>query len=246
MLPLVDVILPFYNRIEETCAALNSVLNQSYDNVHIILVNDSSSVDLSLLLDMINDQECCMLVSHPFNQGASAARNTGLLHCIGSYIAFLDSDDFWHPFKLSNQIAYMLSCDSLFSCTDYFRFSSSQSRYIYMPSRYFLPLVAFSCRIATPTVIIHCSLKERVFFDTTIALGEDIIVWCSLLRYCSLNILHEPLTFVRTSVASSYYSLSNQRVAYQNIAKSVFTGFPLMKFIYFLFYQILLCIRKCF
>ena len=244
MQPLVDVIIPFYNRIEATCVALKSVLNQSYDNLHIILINDCSTDDLSPLLEIINNNDCCVLVHHVFNQGASAARNTGLFHCLGSYIAFLDSDDFWHPFKLSNQIAFMLDQGALFSCTDYFRLSSLKSRTIYLPSSYSLPFAAFSCRIATPTVIIHSSLKALASFDTSISLGEDIIVWCSLLRCCSLHILHEPLTFVCTSDSSSYYSLNNQRVAYANIARSVFNGSPIIRFIYSFFFNTILFFRK--
>lgn len=101
--PLISVIIPACNAeafIQET---LQSVLDQSWELLEIILVDDGST-DHTAEIAAANPG---VTVIRQVNQGVAAARNTGIRHARGEYIAFLDADDIWPPEKIAHQVAYM-------------------------------------------------------------------------------------------------------------------------------------------
>lgn len=102
----VSVIIPAYNAAGSIRAAVESVLAQTFSDYEIIIVNDASPDDLAGALAGIADPRL-KLINHEFNQGAAAARNTGVLNAQGVYAAFLDADDIWYPEKLARQYAFM-------------------------------------------------------------------------------------------------------------------------------------------
>ncbi len=88
--PLISVIIPVYNREKYIKSCLENIINQSYKNLEIIVVNDGSS-DKSV--EIINQYPVVKLVEHKENQGLSEARNTGIDNAKGKYIHFMDDDD---------------------------------------------------------------------------------------------------------------------------------------------------------
>lgn len=104
MNPNVSVILPTYNRTRSLGAAMTSVLSQSYEDFELIVVDDASSEDVRALVCGFVDPRI-RYVRRDENGGAAAARNTGLAHARGRFVAFQDSDDLWLPGKLMKQIA---------------------------------------------------------------------------------------------------------------------------------------------
>lgn len=100
----VSVVLPTFNRTRSLRAAMLSVLNQSYDDLELIVVDDASLEDVEGLVRSIGDARV-KYVRREKNGGAGAARNTGLAVATGNFIAFQDSDDIWLPGKLMRQIA---------------------------------------------------------------------------------------------------------------------------------------------
>ncbi len=99
----VSVILPTYNRSHSLPAAIKSVLEQSYHDLELIVVDDASSEDIERLVRSIDDSRI-RYFRRPENGGAAAARNSGLAMAIGEFIAFQDSDDLWLPNKLERQM----------------------------------------------------------------------------------------------------------------------------------------------
>lgn len=99
----VSVILPTFNRLETLSRACESVLNQSFRDLELIVVDDASSEDISAVVRELGDERV-RYVRRQNNGGASAARNTGLQEARGAYIAFQDSDDMWLPGKLARQL----------------------------------------------------------------------------------------------------------------------------------------------
>ncbi len=97
----VSVIIPNYNNAEYLKQSIDSVLNQDYDNIEIIVVDDGST-DRSL--EVLRDYELEIKVIAISHSGASAARNTGILAASGDFIAFLDSDDYWSHDKIRLQV----------------------------------------------------------------------------------------------------------------------------------------------
>lgn len=93
MADLVTVVIPVYNTFEYLKECVDSVINQKYKNLEIILVDDGSPDDSPLLCDEYARQDSRIKVIHRANGGLSAARNSGIKEATGKYITFVDSDD---------------------------------------------------------------------------------------------------------------------------------------------------------
>lgn len=114
---LVSVIIPTYNRETLVCRAIQSVLNQSYQNFEIIVVDDGSSDNTA---EIVKNYIPKTKYIYQENAGASAARNKGIDLAKGEWIAFLDSDDEWLPDKLTLQTDLLKrNPDLVWSYTNY-------------------------------------------------------------------------------------------------------------------------------
>lgn len=94
---LVSVIIPVFNVKPYLAEALDSVLNQSYDNLEIIVIDDGSTDGSEEICDEYKNKDNRIIVFHQENKGLSSARNTGLDRANGQFISFLDPDDAMHP-----------------------------------------------------------------------------------------------------------------------------------------------------
>lgn len=101
--PTVSVILPTYNRGHLIVRAILSVLNQSYSDFELLIVDDGSTDQTQEVIARLDDSRI-RYIRHKQNQGASAARNTGIKASLGRFLAFQDSDDEWLPNKLAQQV----------------------------------------------------------------------------------------------------------------------------------------------
>lgn len=100
-MPLVSVIIPAFNSARYILQTLDSVLAQTEQDFEVIIVDDGSTDNTCSLIEHY-DSRITMFRQH--NQGIAGARNAGLSHASGKYIAFLDHDDIWHPDKLKAQL----------------------------------------------------------------------------------------------------------------------------------------------
>ena len=94
---LISVIIPVYNAEKYLNRCLDSVLNNTYKNLEVILVDDGSTDMSGRICDEYAKKDCRIRVLHKENGGTARARNTGLKIAKGDYIAFVDNDDFVHP-----------------------------------------------------------------------------------------------------------------------------------------------------
>jgi len=101
--PLVSVIIPTFNRVATLERALKSVINQSYSNIEVIVVDDASTDNTIDLLSNVTDSRL-RVICHDQNKGVAGATNTGVRAARGTLIAFQDSDDEWLDGKLSQQV----------------------------------------------------------------------------------------------------------------------------------------------
>ena len=107
MSPIIfSVVIPAYNNADFIGEAIQSVLDQTYPNYEIIVVNDASPDNASDVVRSFNDPRV-ILIEHPVNRGLSAARNTGILAAKGEWIALLDGDDIFHPQKLETHAEFI-------------------------------------------------------------------------------------------------------------------------------------------
>lgn len=103
---VVSVVIPTYNRAETLPRAIDSVLQQTHTELELFVVDDGSTDETPTVVREYDDDRLTY-IRHEENQNASAARNTGLDEATGKYVAFLDSDDEWHPEKLTRQVEAM-------------------------------------------------------------------------------------------------------------------------------------------
>ena len=105
---LVSIIIPVYNVRPYLAEALDSVLNQSYDNLEIIIIDDGSTDGSGELCDKYQKKDKRVRVIHQENRGISSTRNAGLEVMTGEVVAFLDSDDAYHPDYVRTMMTAML------------------------------------------------------------------------------------------------------------------------------------------
>lgn len=110
-MPSVSVIIPTYNRASILPRAIDSVLSQTFEDFELLVVDDGSNDRTLTVLDSYDDERL-RVITHGTNKGANVARNTGIEHANGEFIAFLDSDDTWHREKLGRQLGRYESAPS--------------------------------------------------------------------------------------------------------------------------------------
>lgn len=103
----VSVVIPTYNRAGLLPRAIESVLGQTHDEFEVVVVDDGSTDDTAAVVEGYDDPRV-RYVAHEENRGANVARNTGIEAARGEYVAFLDSDDEWHPRKLELQLEQVI------------------------------------------------------------------------------------------------------------------------------------------
>lgn len=117
--PLVTVVVPIYNVELYLDQCVESILNQSYTNLEIILVDDGSTDNSASMCDAYCLREDRIKVIHKKNGGLSSARNRGIDVATGTYIIFVDSDDYLHPCMVEKMIKTAMLHDSSIVCCDY-------------------------------------------------------------------------------------------------------------------------------
>jgi glycosyltransferase involved in cell wall biosynthesis len=103
MLDLISVIIPAYNAERFIGRTLSSALNQTFKDIEVIVVNDGSTDKTQLIVEnfAVNDRRVRLF--NTINRGVAMARNFGIENARGTYVAFLDADDLWHPTKIERQ-----------------------------------------------------------------------------------------------------------------------------------------------
>jgi Glycosyltransferases involved in cell wall biogenesis len=188
--PVVSVIIPAYNVAPFIGDTLRSVLAQTFSEYEVIIINDGSpdTVELETVLAPYLDR-ITYLKQH--NQGAGAARNTGLRAARGEFVAFLDGDDEWVPTFLEKQIRLIRSgpgYDLVYADAQLFG-NSPKARGTVMqrePSDgpvTFESLLAERCLINTSTVVARREpILEVGLFDVTLRNSQDFDLWVRLAK----------------------------------------------------------------
>jgi glycosyltransferase involved in cell wall biosynthesis len=218
-MPKVSVIIPTYNREKYIVDTINSVLNQTFSDYEIIVVDDGSTDGTERVIrEQFPDK--ISYLSKP-NGGPASARNMGMRIATGEYIAFLDSDDLWLPEKLEIQIRYMDSnpkCGLIGSWALTFRGTDSSK----------IEDVALACPETVPTLqrllLVNCILLSTVMarasciekaggFDNSLFVLEDYDLWIRLAMHYELANLPRVLARYRLHAGNIYGGASARKVA---------------------------------
>lgn len=180
-MPLITVVIPTYNRALLVRRAVESVLNQSFRDFELIVVDDGSSDNTPLALEPYGDD--LILLRHERNLGVSAARNTGIRAAQGELIALLDSDDFWLREKLEVQALFFKDHPDALICQTqeiWYRKGVRVNpglRHIKPSGDIFIPSLRL-CLVSPSAVIMRRSLLEEVgLFDEDLPVCEDYDLW---------------------------------------------------------------------
>lgn len=119
MQDLVSIVMPSYNTAEFIGSSIKSVLNQTYTNWELLIVDDCSTDNTDDVVKPFLEDSRIKYFKNERNSGAAVSRNRALREAKGRWIAFLDSDDLWYPDKLKYQIAFMKKNGFHFSYTNY-------------------------------------------------------------------------------------------------------------------------------
>tara|TARA_Y200000002_G_C22584393_1_gene622332 strand:- start:157 stop:903 length:747 start_codon:yes stop_codon:yes gene_type:complete len=183
---LVSVIIPYYKKRNFVKEAIISVLNQSYDNLEILLIFDDTNLnDFDFLKEIAKLDKRINLIKNNKRLGAGFSRNVGIEQSNGKYIAFLDADDTWSQDKLKDQIFFMKKNNYQISHTSYYITNEKNKIIDQRKARDLLSLneVLKSCDIGLSTVIIEKNiiLKNEIKFPALVT-KEDFVFWLMLFR----------------------------------------------------------------
>lgn len=121
---LVSVIMPSYNTAKYIEQSIYSVIEQTYKDWELIIVDDCSNDDTDEIVIPLLQDSRIKYIKNEKNQGAAMSRNRALAEATGKWVAFLDSDDIWLPDKLTKQIEFMTTHGYVFSYTNYSEMSA--------------------------------------------------------------------------------------------------------------------------
>jgi len=180
-MPRVSVIIPTFNRSERVVRAVSSVLNQSFKDFEIIVVDDGSTDNTHEALSKYTS--AIHYIQQPDNMGVSAARNRGITSSIAPWIAFLDSDDYWLKEKLSVQMEFVdqnphtVACQTEEIWIKNGRRVNPKKRHKKPSGNIFAQSLKL-CLVSPSSVMIKRSLFEDVgLFDETLPAAEDFDLW---------------------------------------------------------------------
>ena len=201
----ISVIIPTYNRAHTLTKAIRSIQDQTHPVDEIIIVDDASSDNTEQIVGMIDDDRLLYFRLEK-NRGAGGARNYGVSQAKNGIIAFLDSDDVWHPDKLEKQITHMMShLEYNLVYSAYVRHYPSSDLIVpnmtgdNLPEGYILSDLLFENTVSTQTILMTKSLFEEAGgFDEALRSLED---WDLAIRCAKLG----PLGFVPEVLVDADY-----------------------------------------
>ena len=178
---LVSVVIPVYNAENLISLCLDSVLNQTYKNIEIIVVNDGSTDSTS---DVLNEYQCKsnninLQIIHQINSGPSVARNVGIRLARGQYIAFLDSDDIWRTDKIEKQMEFLSKNPRVVILGTLF---STLTTDLSEPYSYISLAKLLFCNYFITSSVICCSnVLEKHKFNEKQKYSEDYRLWLEII-----------------------------------------------------------------
>ncbi|NPA25041.1 MAG: glycosyltransferase [Deltaproteobacteria bacterium] len=196
--PLVSVVIPVYNRARRLSAAVASVLDQTWKNLEIIVVDDGSGDGGA---DRIRREfgGRVKILALPRNRGVSYARNRGFELSRGAFVAFLDSDDLWRPEKTARQVAWMQERpELLISQTDEIWIRNGRRvnpcRHHRKPSGRIFSACLPLCVVSPSAVMMRRRFFAEVgLFDERLPACEDYDLWLRAACRFPVGLLPEPL-----------------------------------------------------
>lgn len=202
--PLISIIMPAYNAEKYIGQAIESVINQTYTNWELIVLDDGSKdCTKSIVLEKVKKDKKIRLLENNRNMGVSATRNRGVQKAKGDWIAFLDSDDVWELEKLKKQVTFWqthMDAKIIFTASSFINEANKKADYIlHVPEKVGFKELLKQNVISCSSVLVQKKylLKYAMPGDK---LHEDYTVWLKILEDGNYAYgIDEPLLIYRIS-----------------------------------------------
>jgi len=195
----ISVIIPMYNSAKYIEECVQSVLNQTYKNIELIIVDDMSSDNSVEIVERFDDDRI-KLIKLAKNVGAALARNRGIDEATGECICFIDSDDYWIADKLEKQIRFIEKNDYTFIYSDYAYLNMDGTTHIaHVPKSITYKQALKNTAIFTSTVMFNMNyLSKEDIYMPNIKRGQDTATWWQILKKgIEAHAINEVLAFYR-------------------------------------------------
>ena len=187
-LPYIDIIIPNYNKGDYLKECLDSVMNQTYKNWKVYLIDDCSTDISKEILKEYEKEEKINIFYLNKNMGPSHCRNLGIKNSNSDFIAFLDSDDYWPKNKLETQINEMLDNNYDFSYTDIKFFFNDNNNVINktdLPKIYDFNKFLNKSTMSTSSILLKKKIINQISFQNV--KHEDYLFKCQVLKKGNLS-----------------------------------------------------------
>lgn len=199
-----SVIVPLYNKAPYVKKALNSIIEQSFKDFELIVVDDGSHDEsYSIAESVLASTNCCYQLVHQKNAGVSTARNNGVALSKGEYICFLDADDWWSPSFLEKMDGLIRAYpEAGIYGINYYYVKNGRGRVSVedLNTGYFDYCSAYARKLQMPLWTGAVCLRRSVFdemggFRPHLKLGEDFDLWIKIALKYPVAFLNEPLSY---------------------------------------------------
>ncbi|MBA6381819.1 glycosyltransferase [Colwellia sp. BRX10-6] len=207
--PLISVVIPAYNCEQYLKATVLSIIEQTYNNIEIIIINDGSSDSTETISQKLVQRFFNVFYFKQVNSGVSSARNNGLTKCNGDYICFLDGDDLWPATKIAAQVEFLENNPQYnFVCGDYLevdhdfqingRSASIISQNLDLEKSgwvYCKQLKGMHIHIIT--LMFRRNVLNEIYFDSGLKIAEDYDLWLRITANYQIAFLDACLAYYR-------------------------------------------------
>ena len=184
----VKIILPNYNSAAYVSETIDSIINQTFKNWKLTIVDDNSNIETQKILKNYIDHPNINIIWLKKNKRPGFCRNLAIRNSKSDYIAFIDSDDIWEKEKLAKQLDFMIRNKYYFTYTNYLTFRSEKKqnnlREIKLPKYFNFKKFTRNTSIATSTMVVKKSFIGNVKFSNT-EICEDYFFKCQILKKVS-------------------------------------------------------------
>ena len=243
----IDIVLPNYNSHEFIVETIKSIINQTYFDWKLTIVDDNSNKKTKNILEKFSTNKKIKIYWLKKNKGAGFCRNYALKKTKSPYIAFIDSDDIWKKNKLKDQLLFMSNNKIKFSFTSYSIINKKNVIIKFVKAKSIIGYhdLIKSCDIGLSTVMIKKELLIKNRFSS-IKTKEDFILWLKLSKKnIKMMGIQEGLVFWR-KLDNSLSSSVAQRVNDAFYVYNSFLKFSIVKSIYYTLVMSLYSIKKRF
>ena len=178
----VSVVIPTHNSSLFIDECIKSVINQTYKNLEIIIVDDCSSDSTLSIIKNYKDKRI-KIIKLKSNRGVSNARNKGIDEATGNYLCFLDSDDYWYLDKVEKQINFIEKNNYTFIYGSYLYLKNKHTHIARVPSKITYKEALKNTTIFISTVMLNLDkIKKEDIYMPNVKLGQDSLCWWRILK----------------------------------------------------------------